>query len=145
MMMHTRKPYPIAYNRQSSRAIYTIPDPRPAGRISLLAIQEEILHPAHRGMAGARRLKIVRIEHSTVLSDALEDARPRISVPALAPSYLEAAPRRALSLPPAEPPELELWLEGKFVRLRRVGEMVTDKAGNLYEVNGQKLRPLGEL
>lgn len=140
-----RKPYPITNHRQPSRAIYSRPDPRLAGRISLLDIQEEIQHPAHRGMAGARRLKIVRIEQSTVLSDALEDARPPFSAPALAPSRLEAASRRALSPPPAEPPELECWLEGRFVRLRRVGEMVTDEAGNFYEANGQQLRPLGEL
>src|SRR5262245_58287133 len=145
MKMHKRKPYPVTYHHQPSRAIYTRPDPRLAGRISLLRIQEEIQHPAHRGMAGARRLKIVRIEQSTVFSDALDDARLPFSAPALAPSRPEATSRRPLSPPQAEPPELECWLEGRFVRLRRVGEMVTDEAGNFYEVNGQQLRPLGEL
>lgn len=140
-----RKPYPITNHRQPPRAIYSKPVPQPAGRISLMSIQEEIQHQAHRGMAGARRLKIIRIEQSTVISDPLNVARPPFSVPALAPSQHEAAPRRALSPAPAEPPELECWLDGKFVRLRRVGEMVTDEAGNFYEVNGQHMRPLGEL
>lgn len=146
-----RKPYPISNNRQPSRAIYPRPDRRMAGRISLLDIHEEIQHPAHRGLAGARRLKIVRIEQSTVLSDALGDARPPFSAPAPvrapapAPSHPKAPSRRPLSPPPSEPPELEVWLEDKYVRLRRVGEMVTDEARNFYEVNGRKLRPLGEL
>src|SRR5262245_886302 len=145
MKMHKRKPYPVTYHHQPSRAIYTRPDPRLAGRISLLRIQEEIQHPAHRGMAGARRLKIVRIEQSTVFSDALDDARLPFSAPALAPSRPEATSRRPLSPPQAEPPELECWLEGRFVRLRRVGEMVIDEAGNFYEINGRQLRPLAEL
>jgi hypothetical protein len=145
MEMHMRKPYPITNHRQPSRAIYSRPDQRLAGRISLLDIQEEIQPPAHRGLAGARRLKIVRIEQSTVLSDALEDARPPFSASAPAGSHPEAQSRRPLSPPPSEPPELELWLGGKYVRLRRVGEMVTDEAGNFYEVNGRRLRPLGEL
>jgi hypothetical protein len=145
MEMHMRKPYPITSHRQPSRAIYSRPDPRLAGRISLLTIQEEIQYPAHPSLAGARRLKIVRIEQSAVSSDALGDAHAPFSVPAFAPSHLEAASRRVLAPPQAEPPELECWLEGKFVRLRRVGEMVTDEAGNFYEVNGQQFRPLGEL
>ncbi len=136
-----RKPYPITNHRQPSRAIDSRPDPRLAGRISLLDIQEGIQHPAHRGMAGARRLKIVRIEQITVFSDPLDAARPPFNVPALAPSHHEAASRRALSPAQPEPPELECWLEGKFVRLRRVGEMVTDEAGNFYEVNGQQSAP----
>jgi hypothetical protein len=145
MEMHMRKPYPITNHRQPSRAIYSRPDRRMAGRISFLDIQEEIQHPAHRGLAGARRLKIVRIEQSTVLSDAPEVARPPFGAPAPARSHPEAQSRRPLSPPQSEPQELELWLEGKFVRLRRVGEMVTDEAGNFYEVNGRQLRPLGEL
>ena len=79
-----RKPYPIANHRQPSRAIYSRPDSRLAGRISIVAIQEEIQHPARhpaqRGPAGARRLKIVRIEQITVLSDAPVDARAPFSV-----------------------------------------------------------------
>jgi hypothetical protein len=145
-----RRRYPITNHPQPSPSIHSRPDPRVAGRISIVAIQEEIQHPArhpaHRGPAVARRLKIVRIEQSTMLSDGLEDARAPFSVPALTPSHVEAAaPRRALSPPRTLPSELECWLEGKSVRLRRVGGMVRDEAGNFYEVDGEQLRPLGEL
>jgi hypothetical protein len=67
-------------------------------------------------------------------------------------NQLEAGQRHPLSPPQpellAEPPELaefECWLEGNRCACASVAEMMTDEAGNVYEMSGQQLRRLGEL
>jgi hypothetical protein len=150
--MIMRKPYPIPTHRLPPQAAPAMPNLPPGRRVSLLAMQEEIQIPAQRGFAGARRLKILRIEQASLPPDALAPPPP-LREPMRAP-FTHTAPPRRTPLPPhlelrtelpAEPPEFECWLEGKHVRLRGVAEMMADEAGNYYEVRGEQLRPLGEL
>ncbi|MCI0393238.1 MAG: hypothetical protein MOB07_31300 [Acidobacteria bacterium] len=140
-----RKPYPITTYRLPSRAPHSIPSQQIVRRISLVTLQEELQLPMHRGTVGARRLKIVRIEQAAVLPDALTPPRSPMREPMPVSSQLVAAPRRALPPPQLGPQELEGWIDGKPARLRNVGEVMADEAGNFYEVAGQQLRPLGEL
>jgi len=122
-----------------------IPSSQISRRISLIALQEELQLPTRHGLGGTRMLKIMRIEQSSVLPDALMLPRSPLREPDPVSAQLAAAPRRTLPPPRPEPPELEGWLDGQRVHLRSVGEAMTDEAGNFYEVLGQQLRPLGEL
>ena len=141
--MHT--PYPITPYHRPSQAMHAIPSPQISRRISLIALQEELQLPTRHGLVGTRMLKIMRIEQSAVLPDALTLPRSPLREPDPVSAQLAATPRRTLPPPQPEPPELEGWLDGQRVHLRSVGEAMADEAGNFYEVLGQQLRPLGEL
>ncbi|MBI1925778.1 hypothetical protein HYR99_16200 [Candidatus Poribacteria bacterium] len=117
----------------------------PGGRFSLIAIQEEVQLPTHQGIVGAQRLKIVRIEQTAVYPAPYAVPRSQFRAQTAETPMLEAQPRRELPPPKLGPQELECWLEGKPVRLRAVGEVMADEAGNFYEVRGQQLKQLGEL
>jgi hypothetical protein len=143
MTMH--KPYPITPYHLPLQAMHAIPSPQIGKRISLIALHEELQLPTHHGLVGTRRLKIMRIEQSTVLPSALTLPRSPLQEPMPVSAQLAPAPRRTLPPPQPEPPELEGWLDGQRVYLRSVGEAMADEAGNFYEVNGQQLRPLGVL
>jgi hypothetical protein len=143
MTMH--KPYPTTPYGLPLQALHAIPSPQIGTRISLIALQEELQLPTHRGLVGTRRLKIMRIEQSTVLSDPLTLPRSPLQEPVPVSAQLAAGPRRALPLPQPEPPVLEGWLDGQRVLLRSVSGAMADEAGNFYEMHGQQLRPLGAL
>jgi hypothetical protein len=143
MTMH--KPYPITPYHLPLQAMHAIPSPQIGKRISLIALHEELQLPTHHGPVGTRRLKIMRIEQSTVLPSALTLPRSPLQEPMPVSAQLAPAPRRTLPPPQPEPPELEGWLDGQRVYLRSVDEAMADEAGNFYEVHGQQLRPLGAL
>lgn len=107
------------------------------GKISLIAIQEEVQSPFPYGTAGARRIKFVRIEQESGTASAL--ALPQEWRASAMPTL-----RRDL-LQPRSPREFEGQLEGKNIRVRAVEKMMRDEAGNFYERRGRQLRPLGEL
>src|SRR5215475_7642806 len=143
MTMH--KPYPTTPYRLPLQALQAIPSPQIGKRISLIALQEELQLPTHRGLVSARRLKITHIEQSALLSDPLTLPRSPLQEPVPVSAQLAAGPRRALPLSQPEPPVLEGWLDGQRVLLRSVSGAMADEAGNFYEVHGQQLRPLGAL
>jgi hypothetical protein len=143
MTMHTHSP--ITPYRLPSHAMHATPNPRIRKRFSLIALQEELQLPLHHGLVGTRMLKIMRIEQSAALPDALTLPRSPLREPGSGSAQLAVTPRRTLPPPQPEPPGLEGWLDGQRVHLRSVGEAMTDEAGNFYEVLGQQLRPLGEL
>ena len=139
------KPYPTTPYRLPLQALHAIPSPQIGKRISLIALQEELQLPTHRGLVSTRRLKIMHIEQSALLSDPLTLPRSPLQEPVPVSAQLAAAPRRALPLPQPEPPVLEGWLDGQRVLLRSVSGAMADEAGNFYEMHGQQLRPLGAL
>jgi len=63
----------------------------------------------------------------------------------LASPNLKPPPRREPSRPALPPQEFECLVEGKNVRLKEIGEVVQDEAGNFYEVQGEEFRRLDEL
>jgi hypothetical protein len=67
--MIMRSHYPITTHRFALPAMHSMPGRQ--RRDSLLVLQEEIQFPAHRGLAGTRRLKIVHIEQAAGLPDAM--------------------------------------------------------------------------
>ena len=143
-----RRPYSIPTDRLRSGAINSAPGLQRGAqterRVSLVTVQEEIQLPAHHGLVAVRRLKVLRIEQTSLPIDRLLEARPPIAAQTPGRKQIEAATHRGL--PPRQPePELECQFDGRSVRLRNVHEIMTDDAGNFYEVNGGQLRPLGEL
>ena len=143
-----RSPYSITTNRlRSNRA--TPPDARPGPpverRVSLVALEEEIQIPDHRGLVGRRRVRVLRIEQAALPLDSFVATRQRLPSPKLPSNQIEAATRRVLPPRQPEPAELECRLEGRPVRLRSIGQVMADEAGKFYEVSGGQLRPLGEL
>lgn len=107
------------------------------GKFSFIAVQEEVQAPLPYGVAGARRMKVVRIEQETGAPSTF----------ALPPEWRSPAarkPRREL-LSARSPHESEAERREKNIRLRAVGKIMRDEAGNFYEQQGQQLRPLGEL
>ena len=139
------KPYPTTPYGLPLQALQAIPSPQIGKRISLITLQEELQLPTRHGLVGTRRLKIMRIEQSAVLSEPLTLPHSPLQEPVPFSAQLAAAPRRALPLPQQEPPVLEGWLDGQRVHLRSVSGAMADEAGNFYEVHGQQLRPLGAL
>src|SRR4030095_9441004 len=146
--MSMRRRYPTTTSRLQSGAVKPTRRPQPSarfgGRVSLVALQEEIQLPTHKGSVAVHKLKILRIEETGSGIDRLPTARSSISAEDSGKQVETATFRR---LPPVEtgPPELECRLDGRSVRLRSVRGLMTDDSGNFYEVNGRQLRPLGEL
>jgi len=146
--MSMRRRYPITTSSSRSGAVNRAQrpqsSPRIGGRVSLVALQEEIELPAHQGLVAIHKLKVLRIEQMGVPIDALPAPRWPISAQHSG-KQIGAATRRGLPPRQAEAQELECRLDGRSVRLRSVRGLMTDDSGNFYEVNGRQLRPLGEL
>jgi hypothetical protein len=139
-----RNAYPPTSYRLPSPAIPANAGPQPGKRTALITLQEELQVLTGPGLVGARRMKIIRIDQTAALPNAMTLPRPPRQEPILVSAQLATAPRGALP-PPQQPAELEGMVNGQRVHLRGVGETMADEAGNLYEVHGQHMRPLGEL
>jgi hypothetical protein len=140
-----RNAYPPTLYRLPSPAIPANAGPQPGKRTALITLQEELQVLTGHGLVGARRMKIVRIDQTAALPNAMTLPRPPLQEPIAVSAQLVTASRGALPPPQPEPTELEGLLNGRRVHLRSVGEAMTDEAGNLYEMHGQHVRPLGEL
>ena len=131
--MSMRRRYPITTSRSQSGAVNPArrpqSSPRIGGRVSLVALQEEIQLPAHQGLVAIHKLKILRIEQTGVSIDPLSAARSPISAQHSG-KQIGAATRRGLPPRQTEPPELECRLDGRSVRLRSVRGLMTDDSGN---------------
>ncbi|HJQ68518.1 MAG TPA: hypothetical protein VKA70_06085 [Blastocatellia bacterium] len=140
-----RKHHPPPGRRVPSQVLSRPGAQRAGASMLLVAIQEEFQPPSGQGEPVARRMKILRIEQTSMLAE--KDAaslynggrrRGRLAAP-------QAEPRSLLPEAPTGAQEIECWIDGKRAGLRSVGEVVTDEAGNFYEVQGRELRRLGEL
>jgi hypothetical protein len=140
-----RNAYPPTPYRLPSPAIPANAGPQLGTRTALIALQEELQVMTRHGLVGARRMKIVCIEQAAALPNTMTLPRPPLQEPIAVSAQLVTASRGALPSPQPEPTELEGLLNGQRVHLRHVSEAMADEAGNLYEMHGRQVRPLGEL